>query len=170
MFGNLINNALSSAQKLSSYVMSVIQKDVQIYDASLNDITVAGLLLTGWETATISDLELTKEYAGMYKDEFAIVKQVGIRKLSVSILPTEISNKRLEALADACMKYNKYFIINITENGEWIADYKAQFVGLSQIEMSLEAENKEWEFYIIPTNTSIAQNQQFTNLPVAIEQ
>ena len=75
MLGNLINNALSTAKKYSSQVMSMISKDVQVYDASKNSIKIADLEMTGWEYATISEYELTKEYSGLTKDEIPLSNQ-----------------------------------------------------------------------------------------------
>lgn len=169
MLGNLINNALSTAKKYSSQVMSMISKDVQVYDASKNSIKIADLEMTGWEYATISEYELTKEYSGLTKDEIAIVKQVYVRKLTISFLPTEISNERLESLAAVCMSQNKFFKIIILENGVWVGDYNAQFASNAAINLAHEAENRTWEFYIIPTNTAVVQNSQVVNLPVAVE-
>lgn len=168
MFGNLINNALSKASKYSNLIKNVIEKDIQIYDASKNSITIAGLEMHGWEYATVSDFELTKEYAGLEKDEIALVKQVYVRKLTMSFLPTEISSRRPESLASICMSQNKFFRINITENGDWIGDYNAQFSSSSAKNLAHEAENHVWEFYLIPVNTAIVQDTRAVNLPVAI--
>lgn len=156
MFGNLINNAINSVGGLSGIAKSTLnflQKGVQVYDASKNSIVVAGLELTGWESARLENVELTKEILGTYKDEVAFVKQVYVRKLSISILPTSPTNKLLEQLATVCMSKNKFFTITITENDEWYGDFKAQFATDRNMDLSLEAGNVEWEFYIIPMST-----------------
>ena len=150
MFGNLINNALSSVGSLSGLAKSMITKDVQIYDASTNEITIAGLEITGWESAKLSEAEVTKDYLGLYRNEVALVKQVYVRKLSISFLPTANSSRKMEELATVCLNLNKYFVINITENGQWIGDYQAQFSSVSGVHLAQEAENTTFEFYVIP--------------------
>ena len=156
MFGNLINNAINSVGGLSGIAKSTLaflQKGVQVYDASKNSIVVAGLEITGWESARMENIELTKEVLGTYRNEVALVKQVYVRKLSISILPTSPTNKLLEQLATVCMSKNKFFTITITENDEWYGDFKAQLSTHRNMDLSLEAGNVEWEFFIVPMST-----------------
>ena len=156
MFGNLINNAINSVGGLSGIAKSTLnflQKGVQVYDASKNSIVIAGLEITGWESARMENIELTKEILGTYRNEVAFVKQVYARKLSVSLLPTSPTNKQLEKLATVCMSKNKFFTITIIENDEWYGDFKAQFSTHRNMDLSLEAGNVEWEFFIVPIST-----------------
>lgn len=160
MFGNLINNALDAVGGFSGLAKSTIaflQKGVQVYDASKNSITVAGLELTGWESAKIDSVDLTKESLGTSPNEVSLIKQVFIRKLTVSVLPTSPTNKSLERLAQVCMNKNKFFMISVTDNGEWYGDYKAQFANYRNLDMALEAGNVDWEFYIVPLTTRATQ-------------
>lgn len=156
MFGNLINNALNSAGGIKGIAKSVVtflQKGVQVYDASKNSIVIGGLEITGWENASISEVELTKDVLGISKDEVAFIKQTHVRKLNISLLPTSPTNKNLEKLAYVCMNKNKFFNIVIFENGEWIGDYKAQFATDRGMDMALEAGNVNWVFFIVPNET-----------------
>lgn len=171
MFGNLINKAMSMTSKLPAFAKSVIQKDVQVYDASKNSVTIAGLEMTGWEHAHISDIEVTKEYLGVDPNEFALVKQVYIRKLSISFLPTENSIKKLEELSSICLSWGKFFVISITENGQWLADYHAQFSTVGGVRMQQEGENVTFEFFLKPISTRSRESLMVTNnTPVADEQ
>lgn len=169
MFGNLINGAMTQVDKLSGLAKNMISKDIQVYDASTSTITIGGVEVTGWETATISDAELTKEYAGTHQYEVAFVKQVYARKLTISILPTEEINKQLAILSGFCMSWNKYTKISITDNGVWHGDYNAQFASGNGLNMQQEAENRTWEFHIIPISTATTENARFTETAVAIE-
>lgn len=166
MFGNLINKAVGGLKSfaatttLDSLTKSIINKNIQLYDASMNTIVVANMSMTGWESAKITDAELTKEYLGISANEAAFVKQVTVRKLSISFLPTSESFKKLEQLALVCMNFNKYFLITIIENGEWVGDYKAQFSNMDGRNLAAESENLTVEFYIIPILTKAKESIQ----------
>lgn len=170
MFGNLINQAMSQVSKLPAFARATINKDVQVYDASKNSIVIAGLEMTGWEHAHISDIEVTKEYLGVDANEFALAKQVYVRKLSISFLPTENSIKKLEELASLCLSWGKFFNISITENGEWLADYQAQFSSIGGVKMQAEGDNVAFEFFLKPISTRSRESLRVTqSTPVAIE-
>lgn len=170
MFGNLINQAMGAASKLPSLVKNMITKDVQVYDASKHQVIIAGNDMTGWEYAHISDVEVTKEILGLNSNEFALVKQVYVKKLSISFLPTETCIKDLETLASLCLSWNKYFVITIIENGTWVADYYAQFSSVGGIKMQAEGENVVFEFYLKPISTRSVENLYVTDgTPQAIE-
>ena len=170
MFGNLINQAMGAAKKLPSLAKNMISKDVQVYDASKHQVIIAGLDMTGWEYAHVSDVEVTKEMLGMNSNEFALVKQVYVRKLSISFLPTDNSIQKLEQLASLCLSWNKYFIITVIENGTWVADYHAQFSSVGGVKMQAEGENVNFEFYLKPISTRAVENLYVTDgTPPAIE-
>ena len=170
MFGNLINNAKSTLSNLPALAKNMISKDIQVYDASTHSVVIAGLEMTGWEYAHVSDVEVTKEMLGIGVNEFALIKQVYVRRLTISFLPTEDCIKKLEELFALSLSWNKFFRITLVENGAWVADYYGQFASVGGIKMQQEGENVQFEFYLKPITSRAKEGVRVTpNTPVAIE-
>ena len=129
------------AEKLAS-------RNSNIYDPTKNVIIIAGVVLEGWTTATISSDTILGQEQGIDTRYTALYTKFEQRTLSVSFLPTSWQLFFIRDLAQMQLSTKGWFRISISENGILLNVYHAQVISTPEITMDRESQDRTFTFLI----------------------
>ena len=154
---------LNLPSDVSNFLKGVITKRVKTYDPTKNKIIVAGMVLDGVVSATLSEHKRTEAIVGVDRQYNTTYESFSTQTIEVTLLPETICYEKLEELAWMCHKNKAMFGLSIEENGGVFDNFQASILSFSGITLSLEGEDKTITFnvsprYAVPSKiTTVAQ-------------
>lgn len=158
-----------------NFLKGVIPKKVKTYDASTNDVFVAGMKLDGVVTATVSDLTRTSSVTGVDPQYYAVVDEYGGQTLTVSLLQTAKCYDQLVFLAQMQYKEKAFLPIFVKENGNVVDLYSGHIISLADTTLAQTSSQKTVTFGLFKYKTkdsnitTVAEDIPGFETPVAIE-
>lgn len=171
---SILDGIKDKAQQLMGKASSLVTRKTDVYDASKNSITVAGVTLDGVVSASLSDKQVTQQLAGNDSTYYTYYDVITPQTLAINLLPTARANEVLEMLYERQNRLKGWLQISITENGVLQGVFRGHIIALPEKQMQTESNDRTYTFGVTTVITPVAIDQNTTednfNLDDAISQ
>lgn len=159
---SILDDIKAKATKLINLAEPYATRDTAVYDALLNKVIVAGIVLDGVVSSTVSADTLTEQTVGIDYYYTSYHQSLEPRTLTVNILPTANCLLLLRALALEQQTSKGWFNISVHENGKIENVYRAWVISLPDVDSSKNAPEKSFVFGVKPMFAGISMIDQPT--------
>lgn len=157
---SILDGIKSKAMDLMGKASELATRSTGVYDASKNNIMIAGVMLDGVVSSTISDKQVSQQEQGLDHSYYTYYDVVTPQTLTVNILPTAKSNDVLFMLYERQERLKGHFNVYIYENGRLEGTYKGHIIALPEKTMQLEANDRTYVIGITTVITPVAIDQE----------